>query len=309
MEDLKWIPLLGNFDVEPGSVFFHGGQSESTGEGGKTFTEVGNLLSNQFFSGGTIQADVEFKEVTDDSACGLMLFYQPAAQTFIEAQIGGPYFCSLWSFSNRQFRLHGQAGYGSLVKPERKYHFRVSAFGSSVTFNVDGVNVLTAILPFPLPRGQVGIWCRSKKDILITNFTVETEKPIAFIVMQFASPYNELYSEVIKSVCEQSGLVAVRADETLGPGIIIQDIERQILEAQIVIADITPTNPNVYYEVGYAQALKKPTILIAETSMKLPFDVSAFRVLFYENTISGKAKVEMGLRNHLQAIMRDLTSQ
>ena len=43
-------------------------------------------------------------------------------------------------------------------------------------------------------------------------------------------------------------------------GLIIADIERQILDSQVVIADITPQNPNVYYEVGYAHALRKPTI-------------------------------------------------
>ena len=50
--------------------------------------------------------------------------------------------------------------------------------------------------------------------------------------------------------------------ESFGPGVIIQDIERQISEAQVVIADITPANSNVYYEVGYAHALQKPTILL-----------------------------------------------
>jgi nucleoside 2-deoxyribosyltransferase len=59
----------------------------------------------------------------------------------------------------------------------------------------------------------------------------------------------------------------------------------------------------VYYEVGYAHALKKPTILIAESPTQLPFDVSPFRTLFYENSIAGKAKVESGLKQHLEAIL------
>ena len=83
---------------------------------------------------------------------------------------------------------------------------------------------------------------------------------------------------------------------------IVADIARQIVEADVVIADITPANPNVYYEVGYAHALSKPTILIAEKPTELPFDVSPFRTLFYENTIGGKAIVEAGLRKHLEAI-------
>ena len=122
-------------------------------------------------------------------------------------------------------------------------------------------------------------------------------------MLQFSAPYNELFAEVIRPVTKELGLTCIRADESFGPGVIIQDIERQILEAQIVIADITPANSNVYYEVGYAHALQKPTILIAEKTTDLPF-VSPFRILFYENSIAGKTKVEEGLRNHLKAILQ-----
>lgn len=123
--------------------------------------------------------------------------------------------------------------------------------------------------------------------------------------MQFTAPYNELFSDVIVPICEELGLSAVRADETYGPGLIIADIAREIIEAKVIIAEITPANPNVYYELGYAHALNKPTILIAEKPTQLPFDVSPFRVLFYENSIGGKKKIEAGLRKHLEAIQKE----
>lgn len=123
------------------------------------------------------------------------------------------------------------------------------------------------------------------------------------MVMQFSTPYNELYSEVVKPVCDAFNIDSVRGDEAYGPGIILADIARQIIEAKVVIAEITPANPNVYYEVGYAHALNKPTILIAEKGTNLPFDLSPFRVLFYENSIDGKRRIEEGLRKHLQAIL------
>lgn len=84
----------------------------------------------------------------------------------------------------------------------------------------------------------------------------------------------------------------------------MEDIIRGIETAQIIIAEITPANENVFYEVGYAHALKKPTILLANKKdrEKLPFDLSGFRVLFYENSIGGKRQVEEGLKKHLKAI-------
>jgi nucleoside 2-deoxyribosyltransferase len=70
-----------------------------------------------------------------------------------------------------------------------------------------------------------------------------------------------------------------------------------------VIAEITPVNRNVFYELGYAQALGKPTVLLAERGKQLPFDVSGYRLLMYDNTIAGKRQVEDGLKKHLRAIL------
>lgn len=180
----------------------------------------------------------------------------------------------------------------------------VQLFGSRIRLAVDGVDVASAQLREPLPpKAQVGLFCSGYSEISVANFRADTEKAKAFIVMQFSSPFNEIYTDCIKKACEDHGLEPVRADELYGPGMIIQDISDQIVSSQVVIADITPANPNVYFEVGYAHALKKPAILLAEKGTKLPFDLSGFRALFYENTIAGRRHFEEGLRKHLTAIM------
>ena len=124
--------------------------------------------------------------------------------------------------------------------------------------------------------------------------------------MQFGADYDDLYRDVVSKVCEVYEVSVLRADEVSGPGFIIADIVREIATSQLVIADITPQNPNVYFEVGYALALGKPTILLAKKSTPLPFDVAGFRVLFYEDTIGGKNRLEDGLRRHLESILRPL---
>jgi len=113
-----------------------------------------------------------------------------------------------------------------------------------------------------------------------------------------------LYKEVIKSTCEKYGYDAIRADDIFTNGQIINDITRSIEESSVIIADITPNNPNVFYEVGYAHATRKPTILLCERGReKLPFDVSGFRTLFYDNTIGGKSQIEERLSKHLENII------
>src|SRR5262245_42532529 len=90
---------------------------------------------------------------------------------------------------------------------------------------------------------------------------------------------------------------ATRSDK---PGIILEDIRRGLVESEVIVAEITPVNANVFYELGYAHALGKPTILLADrSSATLPFDVSGYRCIFYDNTIHGKRAVEDDLRRHL----------
>lgn len=121
--------------------------------------------------------------------------------------------------------------------------------------------------------------------------------------MQFSQEYNQLYEEVIKPVTQEFGIECERADEYNTTNPIIEDIVGSIREASVIIADITPDNPNVFYEVGYAHAINKPTILLSnKTRDKLPFDVSSFRTLFYDNTIQGKTQVETRLRKFLENI-------
>jgi hypothetical protein len=138
-----------------------------------------------------------------------------------------------------------------------------------------------------------------------TQPRVSLKRGIVFVVMQFSEPYHQLYKEVIEQTALDNGLLARHVGEVFGPGIILQDIVSGIETAKIVIAEITPPNPNVFYELGYAHALRKPTILLADRNKldKLPFDISGYRCLFYENSIGGKRQVEEGLTKHLKAIL------
>jgi hypothetical protein len=171
---------------------------------------------------------------------------------------------------------------------------------------VDGVEIGSGDLPFQLSEKQVGLFCQSQFDIHFRRFMVKSTRPLAFVVMQFEPPeYEELFKDVILPVCDKMGLEAFRATQSYYPGLVIADIQRQIRESRVVIAEITPVNPNVYYEVGFADAIGKPVILIADGGklQQLPFDVRAFRTLFYENTIGGKNRVEKTLTEFLRNIM------
>ena len=183
--------------------------------------------------------------------------------------------------------------------------FGVKVRGQRILLEIDDVRVLEHVLPAPLPYGQLGIYAWGKEgEAAFTRFFERAVGGDVFVVMQF-SGFEELYSDVIEPVTKEFGLRPYRADQVYGPGSIIEDIIRGIETAQIVIAEITPTNENVFYEVCYAHALKKPTILLVDRDKKkeLPFDLSGYRCLFYQNSIGGKRKVDEDLRKPLTAIL------
>ncbi|NQU68710.1 MAG: hypothetical protein HQ510_12270 [Candidatus Marinimicrobia bacterium] len=299
----NWTSILGEYSLNDTEVIFKRGKVEY--DRGSSGAALANFICNQTFGGGKISADISFKSVDVPSACELMVYYDPETQDFVSVGIGGSgYMYSIRSFSGK-WTEHALIGEYKNLKVDTNYHVEVEMKGSRIYLKVDDISVLSTKFPNNLPMSQVGIWCHSYHDIHINNFKVEREKPKAFVVMQFSSPYNELYEDVIKTVCEDFDLDVVRADETYGPGLILADITKQIYESKLIIAEISPVNANVFYEVGFAHALNKPTILIAEKTTKLPFDVSPFRTLFYENTIAGKKKIDEGLRKHIQASLSE----
>lgn len=295
----RWKSLLGHFEQRDDLITFKGEPITYQDIPGPS---IGNYICDQHFSGGTIRGRVRFETIGDASACEFILSYQPSIPGFVTAGVGGGGMFSVRSFVGK-WNYHANVGDRANIEAGIDYELQVHVLGSRITVTVDGVDVIMTNLPFVLPQGQVGIWCSDVRPIYISNYSVESERPMAFVVMQFTKPYNELYSEVIRPICEEFGITSVRADEAYGPGLIVADIARQIAEAKVIVAEITPSNPNVYYELGYAHALNKPTILIAEKGTALPFDVSPFRILFYENSIEGKRQIEEGLKKHLKAIL------
>jgi hypothetical protein len=296
----NWIAILGNYVQEGRDVIFCGGTSELEG---RPAPEIGNFISDQMFGGGEISCQVQFDGSAEGSAAGLILYYHPETGGFVSATLGvAGSLCSIGTWGGQQWTHHAAKGPATQLRPDVPYRLMVRAIGSRVTLSLNDVRVLSTNLPFTLPRGQAGLWALGQNDIRFSSFSIKSERPSIFVVMQFTTPFDELYQDVIVPVCEGQGFTAVRADQTYGPGVIISDIARQISESSVVVADITPDNPNVFWEVGYAHALQKPTVLIAERGRQLPFDVSPFRTLFYDNTIAGKRHIEEGLSNHLSAI-------
>ena len=294
----SWAPVIGDWELSEERADFRGS---------RTFPH-GVLLGDGRLNNGVVKAGMTFDADGDGAAGSVLLGYEPPGSRYITAGLGGgngeAYVIAEYTPQGWQ-RLEGVGKRANLL-PNRRYAVEVELDGQRMDLTVDGVWVLTYLLPQPLPMGQVGLFGWGAGAVTFDAVEVSPRPPSAFVVMQFTPPFDELFEDVIQPVCAEMDIEAYRASDIYRPGVIIQDIIQGLAESQVVIAEITPANPNVFYEVGYSHALGKPTILLANRAelSELPFDLRGFRVVFYDDTIRGKSSVESDLRRHLRAIAR-----
>jgi hypothetical protein len=83
----------------------------------------------------------------------------------------------------------------------------------------------------------------------------------------------------------------------------MDDVVATIRRAQIIIADLTGQNANVFYEVGIAHAIGKPVLLLTQSIDDVPFDLRHRRILVYEFTPDGCKVLEESIEAHVKNIL------
>jgi len=114
-----------------------------------------------------------------------------------------------------------------------------------------------------------------------TEKPAEEKKPKCFVIMPFGGWFDKYYTEVYKPAIIEAGFDPQRADDLYRPGNIVNDIWNYTKAADVILADLTSKNPNVFYELGLAHAITKPAVLITASMEDVPFDLRSLRVIEY----------------------------
>ena len=133
---------------------------------------------------------------------------------------------------------------------------------------------------------------RDSKEIL------SGEPGRCFVVMGFGTKtdyatgrkldLNKSYRLLIKPVVEEKGLACIRADEIRHSGSIDVPMYRELLQADVVIADLSTANVNAFYELGIRHALRPhTTIVISEDKLAYPFDLNHIKITSYTHLGEG----------------------
>ncbi len=111
---------------------------------------------------------------------------------------------------------------------------------------------------------------------------VVQSRQAVFAAMPFSEEYDDVYFVAMSYAAQQVGAACTRVDREEFSGDVVNEIETQIRRSIAVIGDLSESRPNVLYEVGFAHALRKPTVHICSTSLDdLPFDVRNWNTLPY----------------------------
>lgn len=106
-----------------------------------------------------------------------------------------------------------------------------------------------------------------------------------FVLMPFNESFLDVYELGIKAACDAEGWACSRVDEHVFSGLILEQIYDSIKNADLIVADMSEKNPNVFYEVGYAHALNKRVILLTRDASDIPFDLTGHRHIVYNERI------------------------
>ena len=108
---------------------------------------------------------------------------------------------------------------------------------------------------------------------------------------------DQVLKHIIAPAAKDCGYDPVRADQISEPGLITSQVIQHVVEDDLVIADLTGRNPNVFYELALRHAVKKPVVQIIHATETIPFDVAASRtvhVAHHDLDSAARAREEIG---------------
>jgi len=115
----------------------------------------------------------------------------------------------------------------------------------------------------------------------------EHEWSDVFVIMPFRDELQDVYEKAIKPAVNETKLSVRRGDDFFSDQRIMDEVWSAIYYSKLCIVECTRLNPNVFYELGVAHTLGRPTIMIAHEGEEIPFDIRDRRCVLYQTGDAG----------------------
>ena len=137
---------------------------------------------------------------------------------------------------------------------------------------------------------------------------VEPREFSVFALMPLSEEFRSVFDDFVKAVFEdidEAQFTVTLASDIQNQQSILQDIVARIARSDLIVADLTDRNPNVFYELGLAHALQRPVILLTQDIEDVPFDLKPYRILEYSTHFAKIQIAEATLRDYAQKFARN----
>lgn len=121
---------------------------------------------------------------------------------------------------------------------------------------------------------------------------------IGFVILPFSEEFKSIYV-TIKKVLVENGIECYKADEIFSSTTVVNVVNEMLLRSEIIIADLTDRNSNVFYELGFAHANNKNTILITRDLEDIPFNIRHRKYLIYKDTEDLALRLTEVIKTHI----------
>jgi nucleoside 2-deoxyribosyltransferase len=125
------------------------------------------------------------------------------------------------------------------------------------------------------------------------------QPPEVFVIAPFDRELQPVL-EAVQQAAVEAGFTTERFDHSPPGAIITSLILDRIRQAELIVAEVSRQDSNVMYELGFAHAFRKPTILLLDLKSgdsKLPSDLAGFEYFSYDRAdlrrLAMRLKLEM----------------
>lgn len=139
-----------------------------------------------------------------------------------------------------------------------------------------------------------------------------TDNQVCFVISPIGEENSDIRKQadlvlkhIVSAPVESAGYKVIRADQIEKSGVITNQVIEHVLESELVIADLSGHNPNVFYELALRHAAQKPLIQMIRKGEDLPFDVAPMRTIRYELDLEGADKATRELTGFIGQLSED----
>ena len=194
----------------------------------------------------------------------------------------------------------------TLVRDFKVPRERVRAFMEVFTANLRYLNLFTAG-KMPAPEEGRPDQPASRPESVVApdaagaSFRVRQFLDSCFVMMPFGGWFDRYYQDIYVAAVKAAGFELVRSDELFTTGSVVEQIWEQISKSTVLLADLSNKNANVFYELGLANAARKPVVLAARDIDDVPFDLRHLRVIVYDvNEPKWSEKLSKSITDYLK---------